>query len=159
MEQQEKKLVAAQIQIENQFKSGASWFFWIAGLSLVNSAALFSGSSWHFIIGLSITQFIDAVAKSIHGPYAPAFLTVALMMDLGFASLFVLLGIWAKQKSGTAFILGIILYGFDTVMLLFIGSIIGIIFHVLALVFIFRGYQSLRKLDQHEAAAPSTASL
>ena len=38
-----------------QLKSGASWFYWIAGLSLINSIAAVSGGSWRFILGLGIT--------------------------------------------------------------------------------------------------------
>jgi len=157
MEMHEKKLVAEQIKIENQFKSGANWFFWIAGLSIINSASSLTGSSWHFVIGLSVTQFIDGVARSIHGPYGNMFRMIALMMDIGFVALFASLGLWAKQKSSAGFILGMILYGFDSLMLLLIGSVIGIVFHVLALVFIFRGLQSLQKMEEQAptAAAPS----
>ena len=42
-----------------QLKSGASWFYWIAGLSLINSISAASGSSWRFIVGLGITQIFD----------------------------------------------------------------------------------------------------
>lgn len=153
MESSEKKLVAEQIKIENQFKSGTNWFFWIAGLSMINSASSLSGSSWHFVIGLSVTQFLDEVARSVHGPYGNAFSMIAFIMDFGFAALFVSLGFWAKQKSPAGFILGMIIYGFDSLLLLFIGSIIGLVFHALALVFIFMGLQSLRKLEAQAAAA------
>ena len=34
-----------------QLRSGASWFYWVAGLSLINTIAAFSGSSWTFIGG------------------------------------------------------------------------------------------------------------
>lgn len=156
MEKSDKRLVEEQIKIENQFKSGANWFFWIAGLSIINSASYLTGSSWHFIIGLSVTQFIDGVARSIHGPYGNMFRMIAFMMDLGFVALFASLGLWAKQKSSTGFILGMILYGFDSLMLLLIGSVIGIVFHVLALVFIFRGLQSLQKMEEQASAAVAT---
>jgi uncharacterized membrane protein YvbJ len=42
------------IQIERQMKSGAAWFFWIAGLSLINSIIIHSG--WSFIIGLGLLK-------------------------------------------------------------------------------------------------------
>src|SRR5881394_752088 len=35
----------------SHLKSGASWFYWIAALSLINSISAASGSSWRFIIG------------------------------------------------------------------------------------------------------------
>ncbi len=39
-------------QAEPEVMSGASWFWWIAGLSLVNSIMTHSGSDTGFIIGL-----------------------------------------------------------------------------------------------------------
>ena len=40
-------------------KRGASWFDWIAALSVINSAiSLFSGT-WYFVLGLGITEVID----------------------------------------------------------------------------------------------------
>src|ERR1043166_6289200 len=46
-------------------KSGASWFYWVAVLSLVNSGAAAVGSSWRFIIGLGITQIIDVFGSNL----------------------------------------------------------------------------------------------
>jgi len=155
MEMSEKKLVEQQIKIENNFTSGANWFFWIAGLSLVNSATSLSGSSMNFVIGLSTTQFIDAVASGIPGPYSTMFTMIAIMLDLGFAGLFFVFGILARRRSRAGFVLGMIFYGFDSLLLLLIGSIIGIVFHVLALVFIFTGLRALQKLEKQASAAPA----
>jgi len=48
-------------KLENQVRSGASWFFWIAGLSVINAVILLAGGSWNFLIGLGITQFVSAL--------------------------------------------------------------------------------------------------
>src|SRR5512138_3090367 len=47
--------------LDARIKSGAAWFYWIAGLSLINSVAALSGSKWGFILGLGITQVFDAI--------------------------------------------------------------------------------------------------
>src|SRR4051794_33834386 len=47
--------IAGNPALEKQIKSGADWFFWIAGLSLVNSFVALSGKGWGFILGLGIT--------------------------------------------------------------------------------------------------------
>src|ERR1044071_6443875 len=47
---------AADAVLEKQLKGGGSWFYWIAGLSLVNSVLALSGSETRFILGLGITQ-------------------------------------------------------------------------------------------------------
>ena len=45
-------------QSEPEVMSGASWFWWIAGLSLVNSIMTHSGSDTGFIIGLGFTLVV-----------------------------------------------------------------------------------------------------
>jgi hypothetical protein len=45
-------------------KSGASWFYWIAALSLVNSIVAFTGSDWRFIINWAL-QIFDAIGHEI----------------------------------------------------------------------------------------------
>ena len=47
-----KGAIEEKLRLENQFKSGAGWFFIIAGLSIVNSIIILSGGSWSFIVGL-----------------------------------------------------------------------------------------------------------
>jgi fatty acid desaturase len=47
-------------------RSGANWFIWIAGLSLVNSALFAIGSNWAFFLGLGATQFVDAFWQGDH---------------------------------------------------------------------------------------------
>ena len=56
-------------RLAQRVKSSANWFYWIAGLSVVNSIVVHTGSSWSFIAGLGITQLIDAVGAKL-GPAA-----------------------------------------------------------------------------------------
>src|SRR5690349_15552832 len=64
---------------ERKIKSGAGWFYWIAGLSLINSVIAATGAGWAFIVGLGVTQFIDAFA---HGFESSAATAVALGLDV-----------------------------------------------------------------------------
>ena len=52
-------------QLETQHASGANWFYWIAGLSVINSVIILAGGGWGFVVGLGITQFIDAIATVV----------------------------------------------------------------------------------------------
>jgi len=45
--------------LEQRCKSGARWFFWIAGLTIVTSLMALSGGGYAFFLSLGITQFID----------------------------------------------------------------------------------------------------
>lgn len=51
--------IKERLELETRLNSGAGWFYWIAGLSLLNSIIMLSGSDLYFVIGLGITQIID----------------------------------------------------------------------------------------------------
>ena len=122
-----------------QLKSGASWFYWIAGLSLINSIAAVSGGSWRFILGLGITQEINAHLESGKG--------VVLLLDLLAAGVFILFGIFAHKAHTWAFVLGMALFALDGVIFVLIPDWIGVGFHVLVLYFLFRGFAACRRLN------------
>src|SRR5947199_3821400 len=58
-------LTAQKLRAEQLVKGGASWFLWIAGLSVVNSIVGLAGGGVHFIVGLGITQFVDGLAHQV----------------------------------------------------------------------------------------------
>ncbi len=47
---------------EAAVKSGANWFVWIAILSIINSVIVTMNGNLNFIIGLGITQIVDALS-------------------------------------------------------------------------------------------------
>lgn len=126
-----------------RLKSSASWFYWIAGLSLINSITAFSGSTWHFIVGLGITTLFDALASE----FGSAGKTIVLLLDLVAAGIFILLGIFAHKRHTWAFIVGMILFGLDTLFFLIGQDWIGIAFHVFVLYCLFRGFKACRELN------------
>ena len=125
-----------------QCRSGASWFYWIAALSLVNSIIAFTGGTWRFIIGLGITQVIDAFGKGL-GASGNG---IALLLDLLVAGLFVLFGIFGHKRQAWAFIVGMILFGLDTLFSLLIQDWLGIAFHAFVVYCLFRGFSGCRRL-------------
>lgn len=143
--------LGAGLKSEEQFKSGATWFFWIAALSLINSLAMKFGGSWNFVIGLGSTQVIDSIALSAQ-EISPdsVFQALILMMDLGFAALFVVFGLMAQKRSLDSFEAGMFFYAVDSLMLLLVFDILGIIFHGIALFFLYRGWKGLRRLQQSQ---------
>ena len=150
MEDTERKSIEEKIKIEKQFQSGAGWFFWIAGLSLVNSAILLSGSEWGFIIGLGITQIIDAFGLAIAEEVGLAGKIIAFVFDVFAAGIFVLFGIFAKKKHKWAFIVGMILYALDGLIFLLVKDFLSIGFHIFALLCIYSGFKAIKKLKEIE---------
>lgn len=134
-------------ELAAQARSGASWFYWIAGLSIVNTIIFATGSNWSFFAGLGITQVIDgildAVAKEAD---ITALKFVGYAIDFVIAGIMLICGLWANKFHNWAFIVGIVLYAIDGVIVLLLGAFFPAGFHALALFFIVRGFLAALKL-------------
>jgi hypothetical protein len=134
-------------------RSGANWFIWIAGLSLVNSVLFVAGSDWAFFLGLGATQFSDAFGKEIITGTTGE--VVALVVDVVIAAIFVGLGLMSRKAALWSFIVGMVLIVLDALLLVWVEDWAAVAFHALALFFIIRGFQAAR----HLAALRTAASL
>jgi hypothetical protein len=115
---------------------GARWFWWIAGLSLVNSIILHSGGGTSFVIGLGFTLVVDGIFQSLK--------PVAFAVDLCALGFFFAMGWYAARGWVWAFLTGIIFYALDAVIYLVFQDWMPAAFHGLALFYLFRGMQKLR---------------
>jgi hypothetical protein len=129
---------------EGQLKGGASWFYWIAGLSLINSIAALTGSGWRFILGLGITQMIDAFGRSLGSGGK----IVVLILDVLAAGAFVLFGVFAHKRHTWAFIVGMMLFALDGVIVLMAQDWLDLAFHAFVLFCLFRGFQACLELNR-----------
>jgi len=127
-----------------QMKSGASWFYWVAVLSMVNSVSAFAGSSWRFILGLGVTHVIDQLSRDL----GAAGKGVALVLDLLAAGVLVLFGIFANKGHSWAFLVGMILFALDGVLFLLVQDWLGVGFHAFILFCLFRGFTACRELKE-----------
>lgn len=117
------------MELDKKIRNHGSWYFWIAGLTLVNTVTILSGSNGAFLLGLSITQVFDGFAASAGGGGK----MVALFLDAMAIGMFVLFGVFALRRHNWAFIVGIILYGLDAVLTLLFQSWLSLAFHAWAL--------------------------
>jgi hypothetical protein len=127
--------------LESQRRSGAQWFYWIAGLSLINAGIALSGQGWRFILGLGVTQLVQELAQESGGAGIKAGL-----VGLGVIAIFAFLGQRAVAGHQWAFVVGMVLYGIDGAIFLLIQDWVGVGFHAFALMMIGRGYMAARKL-------------
>jgi hypothetical protein len=125
-----------------QCRSGATWFYWIAGLSLINSIVAFSGSNWRFMLGLGITQVLDGVGTGMGSSGK----VVVLVLDLLVAATFILFGVFAHKRHTWAFVVGMILFALDGLIFLLVQDWLGVAFHVFVLYCLFRGFSGCRAL-------------
>ena len=149
----EKPVDAKKAEIEKKLESGANWFFWVAGLSLINSIAFLAGSEWGFIFGLGITQVIDAIALDIGGEGSLWAKVIAFSLDVCVAAVFALFAFLGKRRYRRAFIIGIVLYLFDGLIFLLAQDFLSVLFHVIALYGILGGFKACRVLRAEEKLA------
>jgi hypothetical protein len=128
-------------------RSGASWFYWIAGLSLINSITHLSGSGFGFALGLGITQVFDEIGSHVGGGGKG----IVLALDVLVAGLFVFFGIFGHKGHTWAFIVGIVLFVLDSVLVLIAQAWISAALHGLVLFYLFRGMQACRELNRTAA--------
>ncbi|MEP6901392.1 MAG: hypothetical protein ABJA66_06550 [Actinomycetota bacterium] len=150
------KILADNYELAAQTKRGASWFYWIAGLSLINSLIFLFGGNWSFFAGLGITQVIDEIVDQISrsGDFS-VIKIIAFIIDLMIAAVFLLCGLWANKFKTWAFIVGMVLYFLDGVFLLVIGAYLPAAFHAFALFMIFRGLSAARQINASRNSAVS----
>ncbi len=137
-----------------QLHGSAQWFYWIAGLSLVNALSSAFGSQWGFIIGLGATQVVSAVVQAVaaQGGSSVVVAGIGWVINLALIGAFVLFGWIGQRPSVAAFTIGIGLFALDTLVFLLAGDWIGVAFHALALYFLSRGFSAARRIKR--ATAP-----
>ncbi|HEX2270766.1 MAG TPA: hypothetical protein VHH35_14565 [Pyrinomonadaceae bacterium] len=133
-------------ELYQSYKSGANWFYWIAGLTLITSIIAVGGGDWRFLISLGTTQFIDAMAIVLSEQLGEATKVIALVLDIVVTALFVFFGVMAGKKHLWAYLLGVIVFGLDGLVSLMIGDLIGVLAHAFVLFFTIRGYMAGREL-------------
>jgi hypothetical protein len=108
-------------------KSGASWYYWIAGLTAVNFGAWLAGSNIRFVVGTALVDVINALGEggNLKG--------VAIVLDVLLIAFFVVCGIFANKGHIWAFLAGMAVYLVDTILCLIAGEWIGLAFHCWAL--------------------------
>jgi len=104
--------------------NSANWFFYIAGLSLLYTFLL-NGTGRFSLIGMGITHYVGNVGA------------------VGVAAAMALFGVFARQGQKWAFLIGMLIYALDGVLLLANGVYFSAAFHGLILFYIFRGFRQL----------------
>lgn len=131
-------------------RGGGAWFFWIAGLSLINSIVIHTGGNFNFVVGLGVTAIADAVFSSPK-LYLPVLAWLFGAVVLG---MFVFFGVFARKGRMWAFVTGMVLYALDAVLYAVVPDTPGwlpIGFHAFALFSMWGGLQAAQKLKRAAA--------
>jgi hypothetical protein len=144
-----------------RLKGGAGNFFWIAAVSAAYSVSYFLGVRFSVVIGLGITQFMDIIALDLAHLFPNSGVLIrslGLLLNFSLAGLFVMFGILAIKGHRWALITGMILYGLDAILTLVEGDVIGFVFHLFFLWYLFTGLQALDKLKILVLQSKSTSA-
>jgi hypothetical protein len=108
-------------------RPGASWFYWIAALTAVNTGVWLFGGSFRFVIGTALVEVINALAN------AGGMKLAAVVLDLLLIGFFVLCGVFAHKGHIWAFVLGMGVYLIDTILCVIAQEWLSVAFHAWAL--------------------------
>jgi hypothetical protein len=138
------------VQLFQQGRSGANWFFWIAALSVVNSLIIHFGGETHFVMGMGATLIVDAVANGV-AAQAPEAATFAKLLAIGFDATVVLMvlgtGWSARRRYLSIYGIGMFLYFLDALIFLIGPDVMSLCFHGLALFYLGRGFAAYRQIN------------
>jgi hypothetical protein len=129
-----------------RFAAGAQWFYWIAGLSMINSIIQISGGQWRFIFGLGIVDLAEAVVQAANlglGGHIFAF-----MFALTAAAVFCLFGYLSRLKMRWPFYVGMTLYTLDALLLLLLGDYLSAAVHGFVLYQMFNAVRAIKSLQE-----------
>jgi len=123
--------------------NGASWFLWIAILSMINLVMLIANQNLQFIVGLGVNYFILGVMAGVGHSIGTNLLPLGYVLSFLFSGLF--LFFWRKSKSEnkTIYLIGLIVYGLDSLIFLFSKEWLGLGFHIFVFFGLANGYSTL----------------
>ena len=130
------RMAVSRMVAVGRIRAGAKWFYWIAGLSIINSLAVIFKANFHFVVGLGVSSLVDAFARRV----GSAGSVLDLIINGFIAGVFVLFGAFAVKAQRWAFLAGMALYLFDGLLLVSVKQYLGVAFHAYALYAIYRGF-------------------
>jgi hypothetical protein len=123
-------------ELDARIRSGASWFYWVAALSVINSILLMTNVGFGFAVGLGLTTITDVAFASM--PVA------ALAISIVCSAVIAVFGYFSIKRHSWAFIVGLLVLLLDTGLCVLIKSWISVAFHAWAIVSIFMAFRASR---------------
>lgn len=139
--------VEQKLRAERVVKAGAGWFLTVAALSMINSVLSMSGMGIRFIFGLGIAELVDGLA---HQAGQSGF-ALDLIINGFVAGVFVVFWNFARKGQHWAFLVGMALYAFDGLVMLYFKDILAVAFHAYGLYRIYSGMNGISALRSAEA--------
>jgi hypothetical protein len=132
----------------------ARWFYWIAGLTVVNSVCVMMKAQLYFPVGLGITQGIEGLVVYLANEVSHQYWGIAQAIGLVFGVLTA--GICAgfgelSRRRSIWFVVGMSLYALDGLLYLAVNDWIGVGMHLFVLYFMYLGLRAAGTLNKLKA--------
>ena len=145
---------ASTLRLTQQRDRAAGWFYWIGGLSLVNTVLLVLGSDYSFASGLGLATYLAVIVYIVAGEHM---LWLSIFLSLPLVGGLFLLGRKARAGASWPFAFGVVAYALDLLLVLTLTDWIGAAIHVFALISFVSGWRATRALRNESTAAATTA--
>jgi hypothetical protein len=122
---------------------GASWFLWIGILSALNLIAIIIHQNLQFIAGLGINYFILGMMDGVRRATGVNLILLGYALTFIVSALFIFIWKKSKQENKAIYLIGLIIYGLDTIIFIFTKEWFSLGFHVFALLMLGNGYNAL----------------
>lgn len=142
------------LELRAKARRGTQWFYWIAGLSLVNTLALLFKGNFSFLAGLGVTQIVDAVSNQMLGSAGPY---VSVGVAVLAAAVLCAFGYFSARGSRAALITGMVLYALDGGLFLYFGDYLPAAFHGFVLFQLWQGWQAWQQIAKLRAESAGFA--
>lgn len=126
------------VRADERVQRSGGWFWWIAGLSVVNTLVTTFGGGVHFVVGLAFTEIVDVVFAQLR--------PVGYALDVVAIGFFVGIGFLARMGHAWAFVVGALVYLADGCVYGYFGDWFPAAFHAYVLYCIYLGFARLRGL-------------
>jgi hypothetical protein len=149
----EKQEFRQRVLLLKRAKDGINWFYWAAGLSIINTIIFVTGGTPNFFLGLGVVQLVnDYTVMVANGTQvAPLMHWVAGAIDLLLAGIFIFFGYRGQRSYRNWIVAGITLYTLDGLIFLAFSVWLGVIVHAFVIYNLVRG---LRAMDQLNRMGP-----
>jgi len=142
--------------LQMRARAGINWFYWVAGLTIINTIIFVTGNTPNYFLGLGLSQMVDSytVTVATGTEMAPLMRWVAAAIDVLLAGVFIIFGFRGQRSYRSWIVAGIGLYTLDGLIFLFFSVWLGVLFHAFVIYKLVGGMRAMDELNQMGPPAP-----
>jgi len=134
------------------FEAIGNQFYWIAGLSIINSVLLVLNIGIYFPVGITVNYIVEELAWGIFGAGDLLYLVITLLFSIFTSGIFGFLASQIIKNKNTAFWIAISFYVIDAliaiggaILFAYPALLLDVLFHAYMLFVIFKKFFSMSK--------------